>query len=142
MVAGQMADLKAANGKANEKLLNHIHLNKTAKMFRCAAGMGGICGGADEEQLKCLHEYGLKLGLGFQISDDILDICASSEQLGKTSGKDAKQGKVTYPAVVGLEKSRELAVKLADEAIAALEPFGAKADMLRRLTGALLNRTK
>jgi geranylgeranyl pyrophosphate synthase len=142
MVAGQMADLKAANGKANEKLLNHIHLNKTAKMFRCAAGMGGICGGADEEQLKCLREYGLRLGLGFQISDDILDVCGTSEQLGKTSGKDVKQGKATYPAVMGIEKSIKLAEKLADEAIASLELFGAKADMLRRLTGALLNRTR
>jgi geranylgeranyl diphosphate synthase type II len=142
MVAGQMADLKAANGNADEKMLKQIHTNKTAKMFRCAAVMGGICGGASEGQLKCLREYGLKVGLGFQIADDILDVCASSEQLGKTSGKDAKQGKATYPALVGVEKSRKLASKLADEAAAALEPFGEKADMLRRLTTVLLNRTR
>jgi geranylgeranyl diphosphate synthase type II len=142
MVAGQMADLKAANGDADEEMLKRIHTNKTAKMFRCAAVTGGICGGADERQLKCLRDYGLKVGLGFQIADDVLDVCASSEQLGKTSGKDAKQGKATYPAVVGLEKSRELAEKLADEAVAAIEPFGEKANMLRRLTTALLNRTK
>jgi geranylgeranyl diphosphate synthase type II len=142
MVAGQMADLRAANGDADEKMLKRIHTNKTAKMFRCAAVMGGICGGANEEQLKCLREYGLKVGLGFQIADDILDVCASSEQLGKTSGKDAKQGKATYPAVVGLEKSRKLARKLAGEAVAALEPFGEKADMLRRLATMLLNRTR
>ncbi len=142
MVAGQMADLKAANGDADEEMLKRIHTNKTAKMFRCAAVMGGICGGADEEQLKCLREYGLKVGLGFQIADDILDVCASSAQLGKTSGKDTKQGKATYPAIVGLEKSRELAEKLTDEAVAAIEPFGEKADVLRRLAAALLNRSR
>jgi geranylgeranyl pyrophosphate synthase len=150
MVAGQMADLQAANGDADEEMLKRIHTNKTAKMFRCAAAMGGICGstslttggGANEKQLKCLREYGLKLGLGFQIADDILDVCGTSEELGKTSGKDVRQGKATYPAVVGLEKSRQLAKKVADEAVAALTSFGAKADMLRRLAGVLLNRTK
>ncbi len=141
MVAGQMADLAAANGKSDEEVLNRIHTNKTAKMFRCAAVMGGICGGADERQLTCLREYGLKTGLGFQIADDILDVCATSEQLGKTSGKDVRQGKLTYPAVVGLEKSRELAKKLADEAILALEPFSEKAGTLRQLAAALLNRS-
>jgi geranylgeranyl diphosphate synthase type II len=142
MVAGQMADLKAANGKANEKLLDHIHLNKTAKMFRCSAAMGGICGGADEVELSCLREYGLKVGLGFQIADDILDVCAGSKQLGKTSGKDAKQGKITYPAVAGMEKSRELAGKIAYEAVAALGPFGAKAEGLGWLATMLLDRTR
>ena len=134
MVAGQMADLKAAEAKCfshrghrehrdkkekdevrddgeNSALLKRIHTNKTAKMFRCAAAMGGICGGANEKQLKRLREYGLKIGLGFQIADDILDVSATSEQLGKTSGKDARQGKPTYPAVVGLEKSKKLAEK-------------------------------
>jgi geranylgeranyl diphosphate synthase type II len=149
MVAGQMADLQAASGlrqlqssrRAGEEILRRIHTNKTAKMFQCAAVMGGICGGANERQLKCLREYGLKIGLGFQIADDVLDVCGTSEQLGKTSGKDARQGKVTYPAVVGLEKSRELAKKLADEAVAALEPFGEKANVLGQLADALLNRT-
>ena len=161
MVAGQLADLKAAwhgfparentaRMAVQQKTLQGIHTNKTAKMFRCAAAMGGICGstslttggGADRRQLKRLREYGLKIGLGFQIADDILDVSASSEQLGKTSGKDVKQGKATYPAIVGLEKSRKLAEKLADEAVAELKPFGEKADMLRRLANVLLNRTK
>jgi len=154
MVAGQMADLKAANGRTVEATLRRIHTNKTAKMFRCAAAMGGICGGANEKQLEYLREYGLKVGLGFQVADDILDVCGTREQLGKTSGKDAKQGKATYPAVVGLKRSRKLAEKLADEAVGALKPFdkarfdkahrgqGAKADMLRHLAGVLLNRTR
>ncbi len=150
MVAGQMADLDFENKNIDEKMLRYIHTNKTAKMFRCAAVMGGICGstllttggGVNEKQLKRLREYGLKIGLGFQIADDILDVCGTSKQLGKTSGKDAKQGKQTYPAVVGLAKSRELAKKIADEAVAALSPFGEKAKMLRLLVEALLNRTK
>jgi geranylgeranyl pyrophosphate synthase len=104
--------------------------------------MGGISGNANEKQLKRLREYGLKVGLGFQIADDILDVCGTSKQLGKTSGKDARQGKQTYPAVVGLEKSKKLAGEIADEAVAALKPFGKKAEALCWLAEALLNRTK
>jgi geranylgeranyl diphosphate synthase type II len=142
MIAGQMADLKAENEPGTEKLLKYIHTNKTARMFECAASMGAICGGSSENQLKSLAEYGLKIGLGFQIADDILDVSASSEQLGKTAGKDAKAAKCTYPAVVGLENSKRLAGKLADEAVAELEQFGPKADTLRKLTFALLERTR
>jgi geranylgeranyl diphosphate synthase type II len=142
MIAGQMADLKAENGSGGEKILEYIHTNKTAKMFRCAAAMGAICGQATDSDLDRLCEYGLKIGLGFQIADDILDICASSEHLGKTAGKDTKAGKVTYPAVVGMEKSKNLGKKLADEAIAVLEPFGQRADTLRNLAIALLKRTR
>ena len=142
MIAGQMADLKAEKTTSNKKTLEFIHTHKTAKMFRCAAAMGAICGGANDEQLSCLCEYGLKIGLGFQIADDILDVSATSRQLGKTAGKDEKAGKATYPAVLGIEKSKQLAKKLADEAIAALTPFGKEADILRQLTMALLKRTK
>jgi geranylgeranyl diphosphate synthase type II len=142
MIAGQMADLKAENGSGSEEILEYIHTNKTAKMFRCAAAMGAICGQAKGNEFDRLCEYGLKIGLGFQIADDILDICASSEHLGKTAGKDAKAAKCTYPAVVGLEKSRQLGKKLADEAVAVLEPFDKKADTLRNLAIALLKRTR
>ena len=144
MIAGQMADIKTTlkNTQATKKELQTIHINKTAKMFRCAAIMGGICGGAKKSHIDCLSEYGLKIGLGFQIADDILDVCASSEQLGKTAGKDAKANKCTYPAVVGIEKSKQLAKQLADEAVAVLETFGQNADILRQLAIALLERTK
>ncbi len=142
MIAGQIADLKAENGEGTKELIEYIHTNKTAKMFRCAAAMGAICGKARKSEFDHLCEYGLKVGLGFQIADDILDVCSSSEHLGKTTGKDAKAGKATYPAVLGLEKSRQMAKRLADEAIAALEPFGQNADTLRKLTMALLKRTR
>jgi len=141
MISGQLADLKAENSQGDEQLLEYIHTNKTAKMFRCAAAMGAICGGAKKKHLDSLCEYGTRLGLGFQIADDILDVCASSKQLGKTAGKDAKAGKITYPAVIGLEKSKQLAQNLADEAIAALKPFGKKADLIRQLAMAMLERT-
>ena len=142
MIAGQMADLEAERKSGNEKTLEYIHLNKTAKMFRCATAMGAICGGAGKKEYEYLCEYGLKIGLGFQIADDILDVSASSEQLGKTAGKDAKAAKCTYPAVVGMKKAKELQRKLADEAVVALKPFGKKADILRQLAMALLERTK
>jgi geranylgeranyl pyrophosphate synthase len=142
MIAGQMADLKAERTVGTEEILEYIHINKTAKLFRCAATMGATCGGANGSQLRCLGEYGLKVGLGFQIADDILDVSASSGQLGKTAGKDAKAGKATYPAVVGMEKSWQLANRLANEAVAQLESFGPEADYLRQLAKALLQRTK
>jgi geranylgeranyl diphosphate synthase type II len=157
MIAGQMADIKNSmldTGNSSSiknqvsairrpvERIEDIHINKTAKMFKCAAAMGAVCGGANKSQLESLSQYGLKIGLGFQIADDILDVCASSEQLGKTAGKDAKADKCTYPAVVGIEKSKQLAENLADEAVALLAPFGKKADTLRKLAVALLERTK
>ncbi len=142
MIAGQVADLKAESTVGSVAMLEYIHTNKTAKMFRCAATMGALCGGASAEQLQTLGQYGLKIGLGFQIGDDILDVSASSEQLGKTAGKDLKAAKCTYPAVVGVEKARDLERRLAHEAVALLEPFGASAAVLRQLALALLDRNK
>lgn len=142
MIAGQVADLKAEKNAGNKKMLEYIHINKTAKMFRCAAAMGAICGGATQKQFDCLCEYGLHVGLAFQIADDILDETASSEQLGKTAGKDLKAAKCTYPAVVGLDKARKVQQKLTTEAIEMLKPFGPKADTLRQFAAVLLERTK
>ena len=89
MIGGQIADLKAEQTECDQEILEYIHTNKTAKMFKCAAAMGAICGGASKKQHENLCEYGLKIGLCFQITDDILDLSASSEELGKTAGKDA-----------------------------------------------------
>jgi len=142
MIAGQMADLKAQQSTGTKEMVEYIHINKTAKMFRCAAAMGAICGGATQKQFEGLCEYGLHVGLAFQIADDILDVTASSEQLGKTAGKDVKAAKCTYPAVVGLEKAKALQKKLTAGAIAELEPFGNKAETLRQFAKAMLERTK
>jgi geranylgeranyl pyrophosphate synthase len=142
MIAGQVADLKAENTVGSVAMLEYIHTHKTAKMFRCAARMGALCGGATPEPLERLGQYGLKIGLGFQIADDILDVSASSEQLGKTAGKDIQAAKCTYPAVVGIEQAKELERNLAREAVALLEPFGRSAEVLRQLAVALLDRSK
>jgi geranylgeranyl diphosphate synthase type II len=142
MIAGQMADLEGENSQGTMETLQYIHINKTAKMFVCAAAMGGIAGGADDKQLEKLIHYGLKTGLGFQVADDILDISGTSEHLGKTAGKDAQQGKVTYPAVVGMEESKKTAKRTAEEAAAALEVFGERANILRTLAVRLLERTR
>ena len=149
MIAGQMADLRAEHTVGSVESLEYIHIHKTAKMFRCAAMMGGLCGQAElgqrwseDGQLDALAEYGLKIGLGFQIADDILDVSASSEQLGKTAGKDVDSAKCTYPAVIGIKKSRELERRLAREATEALAPFGTRAGVLHALAAALLQRNR
>jgi geranylgeranyl diphosphate synthase type II len=142
MIAGQMGDLEAENTAGNVATLEYIHVHKTAKMFRGAAVMGALCGRAPAPAVASLSDYGLKIGLGFQIADDILDVSASSEQLGKTAGKDVQAAKCTYPAVVGIEESKRIERRLANEAVAALAPFGEKADLLRRLAMAMLERNK
>ena len=142
MIAGQIADLEAENVEATRQMLEYIHTNKTAKMFRCAAVLGAIAAKATDKEQESLADYGLKTGLGFQIADDILDVSASSEQLGKTAGKDMKAGKATYLSLFGMEKSKQLAQQFCGEAIDALSIFGRKADMLRQLAGFLLARVK
>jgi len=142
MVAGQIADLENAGSKASLKTLMHIHTNKTAKMFEAAAAMGAIAAGAEKPNADRLAGYGLKIGLAFQITDDILDLSATSEELGKTAGKDSKQEKITYPAIVGIEKSKAAAEEITNDAIAHLSDFGPEADMLRQLAKQLLERTK
>ncbi|MBW8035685.1 MAG: polyprenyl synthetase family protein [Planctomycetes bacterium] len=142
MIAGQMADFKGEDTEGDLQLLEYIHTNKTAKMFAAATTMGGIAGGANDEQILKLYNFGLGIGLGFQIADDILDMSASSEDLGKTAGKDATAGKITYPSVVGLDKSKQILGKITEDAVAALEEFGPEADILRQLAVELLNRTR
>jgi geranylgeranyl diphosphate synthase type II len=157
MVAGQINDLLAVlpagktgqvNSRTGEQVmkkssgsdLHDIHINKTAKMFRASALLGAIAGGASQQEKDLLGRFGLKLGLGFQIADDILDVSSTSQELGKTAGKDAKQGKLTYPAVFGLEQSKKKARRIADEAAEILESFGEKANVLKELAFALLCR--
>jgi geranylgeranyl pyrophosphate synthase len=142
MIAGQMADMQSHQAKGTVELLEYIHTNKTAKMFAAAAATGAIAAGATDEQLKQMKQYGLNIGLGFQIADDILDETASSQQLGKTAGKDAQQGKLTYPAIIGVDNAKQLAKDYTDRAIESLHIFGDQADILRQLANELLNRTK
>jgi geranylgeranyl pyrophosphate synthase len=142
MIAGQMSDLLAEKTPGTMDLLRHIHINKTARMFAAAAGLGAIAGGSDDRQLESLLQYGLKLGLCFQIADDILDETVHSEQLGKTAGKDKQQGKLTYPLLVGIKESQKVAAELTREAVDAIDPFGPEAEILRQLAQQLLHRNK
>ncbi|MHC4551620.1 MAG: polyprenyl synthetase family protein [Planctomycetota bacterium] len=142
MIAGQVADMNSPHANGSMERLQYIHMNKTAEMFAAACALGAIAGGANDKQLGALLEYGMKIGMGFQIADDLLDVTASTEDLGKTAGKDAEQGKLTYPALVGMEKSREIFEQLTSEAVAAVQDLGPDADILRQLGLELLNRTK
>ena len=142
MIAGQVADIAGEKSGGGLDMLEYIHTNKTAKMFEAAAIMGGICGGATKEQISDLREYGMAIGLGFQVADDILDVSASSDELGKTAGKDVMQEKITYPAVLGLDESKRVAKELADKAIESLSVFDDKADVLRQLALELLSRSR
>ena len=142
MITGQAADLRAEDSAGDMAMLKYIHLNKTAKMFRSAGVMGAVSANASSEQVEALAEYGMKIGLGFQIADDILDVCSSSEHLGKTAGKDEKACKLTYPALIGMEQSKVIAEKIANQAIEALAGFDERADVLRELAMAMLNRTR
>ena len=142
MIAGQMADMEGEHTAGTLERLRYIHINKTAKMFSAAAGLGAIAGQASEQDVAALLSYGLKIGLGFQIADDLLDVTASSEQLGKTAGKDAAQGKLTYPSLVGIEESRVLLRRLTDEAVEAIRYFGPPAEILRRLALEMQTRNR
>ncbi len=142
MIAGQVADLLAEKTPVGMAGLRSIHINKTAKMFQCASVMGALCAGATPAEVELLGEFGLKIGLGFQIADDILDISASTEQLGKTAGKDEKAGKSTYPALVGIDQAKQQLHTLTEEAIGLLEAFDSQATPLKQLAQALVTRTK
>jgi geranylgeranyl diphosphate synthase, type II len=140
MIGGQVADLEAEKQAPGPELVEYIHRSKTAALFRASVSMGAIAEGADPATLSRLAKFGQTAGLAFQIADDILDVESSSETLGKTAGKDAAQKKVTYPALYGVERSRQIATEWIGEAKALLDPFGDRAAVLRELADRLVFR--
>jgi geranylgeranyl diphosphate synthase type II len=140
MIGGQVHDLEGEGRHPNAALLEAIHTAKTGALLRASLRMGGIFAGADQEQLSALSCYGEHVGLAFQIVDDVLDVEQSSEALGKTAGKDAKQQKITFPAVYGLERSREMAEQERLAAHLALRPFDERAERLRELADFIVHR--
>jgi len=142
LIAGQVADLEAEGRKPSEPVLYFIHAAKTGMLLRAALKLGGMCGGGPKAQIAALDRFGFALGLAFQIQDDILDATQSAKKLGKTAGKDAAAGKMTFPALYGLERSRELAVQWSDDAIDALRPFGRRAEKLRALAALISDRDR
>lgn len=142
LIAGQVADLEAEGKEPSEPALYFIHAAKTGMLLRAALKLGGMCGGGTEKQIAALDRFGFALGLAFQIQDDILDATQSAGKLGKTAGKDAAVGKMTFPALYGLARSRELAAQWTEDAILALRPFGPRGEKLRALAGIILRRDR
>ena len=142
LIAGQVADLEGEGKKISEAELKFIHERKTSALLCCSVRLGGMSANCSPAQLKALTDFGYHVGLAFQVIDDILDVTQTSEQLGKTAGKDVAVQKATYPAIVGLAKSRVIAEKLTGKAFAALKVFKGKAVALEALAEFLLKRDK
>lgn len=140
LIAGQVADLEGEGRKSTLPDLRYIHERKTSALLCCSVRLGGMSANCTPVQLKALTTFGYNVGLAFQVIDDILDVTQSSEKLGKTAGKDLKAQKTTYPALVGLEKSRKIAGQLTQKAFEALKPFRGKATALEALAEFLLER--
>jgi len=140
MIGGQVNDIQGEGQPPTAELLDSIHRAKTGALLRASVRMGAIYAGAGEAKLAALTDFGEHVGLAFQIVDDVLDVEQSSEELGKTAGKDAQQQKITFPAVYGLEKSRAMAEQERAAAHAALEVFGDRADRLKQLADLIVQR--
>ncbi|MCS1410457.1 MAG: Farnesyl diphosphate synthase [Verrucomicrobia subdivision 3 bacterium] len=123
LIAGQVADLEGESCDLSRVELKYIHERKTSALLCCSVRLGGMSANCTPKQLKALTDFGYHVGLAFQVIDDILDVTQSTEQLGKTAGKDQSAAKATYPSIVGLEKSRTIARQLTGRAFKALEAF-------------------
>ena len=150
MVGGQAIDLEAAEAAGREgrdpdfgmDALQRMHATKTGALIRASAVSGAIMAGGTEAAVEAIAEYAVHLGLAFQIVDDILDVEGATEDLGKTAGKDAAAGKPTYPALVGLEHSRQLAQQAFDDGLRALERVGIAPGRLHEIAGWVVTRKK
>jgi geranylgeranyl diphosphate synthase type II len=140
MVAGQVADLEAEGQTVGAEVVDYIHAHKTGALIRASLRVGAMLCGADAAQLRALSVAGADLGLAFQIVDDVLDVVASSQELGKTAGKDQAQQKATYPAIHGIEASRARAAFLIRDAEEALRALGPRAEPIRALGRFIVER--
>ena len=140
LIAGQVADLEAEGQPVTRAGLRYIHENKTAAMLITSVRLGAMSANATEKELETITAFGASLGLAFQVIDDILDVTQTTEKLGKSAGKDVVAQKATYPAVIGLDKSRREAQRLTRQAHDALAGFGSKAETLHGLANYLLDR--
>ena len=140
MIGGQVVDVESENKIIEKEKLDFIHLNKTAAMIVGCMRAGAIIGGATEEQLDRITKYGKNIGLSFQIVDDILDITGDEEKLGKPIGSDIENHKSTYPSLVGLEKSRQIARQLVQEGKYSIEGLSTETDFLNQLGDYIISR--
>ena len=142
MIGGQVVDLEAEHSKPTAEMLEYIHRSKTAALITASLVSGGLYAGAEDSEVAHLRAFGMGIGLAFQIVDDVLDVTQTSEQLGKTAGKDTVSEKATYPALFGIDASVKKADALVNQAFAQLESFGARADTVKELARYLIERKK
>jgi geranylgeranyl diphosphate synthase type II len=142
LVGGQADDMASPNSIGDLDLLESIDRRKTGALIHVSLRLGGITAEADASQLSILDQYGRHVGLAFQIVDDILDINSSRQLLGKGVGKDARQGKLTFPGILGLDQSAQYAGELIDKACQALIPLGSRAAGLDALARYVLKRNR
>ncbi len=142
MIGGQVADLEAEGKAIDLDQLRYIHRSKTGALIRASVRLGARYAQASADQYRALSEYGRHIGLAFQIVDDLLDVESTSEELGKTAGKDAEQQKATFPALLGLDESRRQAQEHLSAALLAIEGLGAAGWALRQIAERIVTRTK
>ncbi|UCD66618.1 MAG: polyprenyl synthetase family protein [Deltaproteobacteria bacterium] len=142
MVGGQFLDLQHEGKEIHYDMLREIHSRKTGALITASVQTGAILGGSRPEQFRALSKYGNKIGLAFQIVDDLLNVEGTEEQLGKAAGSDAERNKATYPAMFGVDETKKKASEAVDESLAALETFDERANMLRELAKYILTRKR
>ena len=142
MIGGQVVDLESEHSKPDLAVLEYIHRSKTAALIGASVVSGGLYAGGDDKDVGKLRSFGLSIGLAFQIVDDVLDVTQTSEQLGKTAGKDMAAEKATYPALFGVDESLKKAGTLVESALASLDSFGSRAEVLKDLARFLVERKK
>lgn len=141
MVGGQVVDTISDLFPEDVSTLEYIHRHKTGALIEVSVRAGAMLSDASEKQLDALSRYGRAIGLAFQVVDDILDVVGKEEELGKPVGEDEKLDKMTYPTLLGLDRSREIAQRLGEEALAALDAFDGAAETLQGLAGYIVERT-
>lgn len=140
MIVGQVVDMLCEGKKVDPETLKFMHKNKTGALIKLSLTVGAMLGGGTQEQIDALGLYGEKIGLAFQIADDILDIEGTEDKLGKPVGSDLRNEKTTYPSLYGLEKSKELANLAVEEANQALQGFDDRAEPLRAIARYIVDR--
>ncbi|HKI48894.1 MAG TPA: farnesyl diphosphate synthase [Desulfobacteria bacterium] len=142
MVGGQVVDMQWEGKKADLETVKFLHTHKTGALITASVTSGALVGGAGESQVESVLSYGNKIGLAFQISDDILDVEGDSETMGKMAGADEEKGKSTYTSVLGMDESKKIQSDLVQEAVQGLKFFGEKAEPLRQIAYYIIERKK
>ncbi len=140
MVGGQMADLDAEGKDVPLETLSFIHTHKTADLIAASVKAGAVLANADKQAFDSLGDYGINIGLAFQIRDDLLDVEGDAKSMGKTTGSDKKRGKATYPSLLGLESSKEIQRNLVEKALESIAAFDYRAQPLRAIAAYIIER--